>query len=367
MPNNSNELSKLSGTFGDLVKLGIGEKRKVLELQKITESIGKYIHFSDSDRAGISFDRDIHPGNPRGFYGYPLTPSRAKAISSGNRDAFDEYGHRKYIYVFDVTGNILNLDKFDLEHEFQKLLNYVKNSNLKYKDSISWMTSSDDLGRGSSSYKLIRFVQQIARMMGTNEHSALNSLYRKLGYDAIFTRSGGLGDDITEQIVVLSPSSINIVHKLENPLGLTKEEEEEDKKFMTDLQKKKEDRDRARAKEDEEIRARLAEYEKKEEQRLADRAKYEADRARARTQYEDKMKNVSANQVTSLQSLLKSGDITVSDIETLKELAEVAFLDYAKIEPRSVKQAGILLTERGVMLAHSTQEVIRFLKASTKL
>ena len=64
---NIEKLYKLSCSFENFVKLGIGENRKVIEIQKLKDNVGKYIHFSDSDRAGISFNKDIHPGNPRGY------------------------------------------------------------------------------------------------------------------------------------------------------------------------------------------------------------------------------------------------------------------------------------------------------------
>lgn len=362
MTNIVDGLHKLGEEFADLVKVGIGEKRKAIEIQKLTESVGKYIHFSDSDRSGISFNKDVHPGNPRGFYGYPLTPDKAKAISNGNRDAFDDYGHRKYIYVFDATGNVLNLDKFDLETEFNKLLNYVENSTLKYKSTLSWMRL-EDLQGSRPSYKLLWFMQQIVRMLGGNEHSAMNSLYRKLGYDVILTNTGGLGDDIREQVIVLTPSSINILHKLENPLGLTKEEVEEDRKYQAEAKARREENEKQWAKEKEERDIRMAEYEKKEKERLAERAKYEEERLA----YWANRKNVVANKITSLQTLLKTGEISVYDVETLKELAEIAFLDYAKTNTTAIVQAGTLLLEKNIIASRDNRVIIGFLKASTKL
>lgn len=288
MANVRDELEKLSNKFVNLVKLGIGEKRKAIELQKINDNIGKYIHFSDSDRAGISFNKNVHPGNPRGFYGFPLTKDKATALASGNREAFDHYGHRKYIYIFDVSGNILDLENFDLEVEFKKLSDLVETSSIKNKDILP--KSIKNLIGNRASYKLLSFIASIMHELGRkNDNSTMNYLFRKLGYDAILTNKEGMGDYIDEQIIVLTPTSINILHKLENPLALSKEEIQESDRYVAEVKRKNEEYEKARAKEMEELKVRMKEYEEKEKQRLADRAKYDADVAAQRARY--KMNN----------------------------------------------------------------------------
>jgi hypothetical protein len=279
MPSSLKDLLKLSDEFASFVKMG-GEKRKVLEIQKILANVGKYIHFSDSDRAGITFNGGIHPGNPRGFYGFPLTAAKVKSIVDGNRDAFEDYGHKKFAYLFDVSGNILNLDDFNLENEFNKLLGYVKsNEVLKSRSTLDW-TRFEDLKGSKDSYKLLWFISQIARSLGGDEHSRLNSLFRMLGYDALKTNKMGLGDDIQEQIVVLVPTSIKILYKLENPMALTKEEIEEDRKYTANLKATMEERERARREEKEKLNTEMEKIRKQEKQRLLDRAKYDLSRVK---------------------------------------------------------------------------------------
>jgi hypothetical protein len=71
--------------------------------------------------------------------------------------------------------------------------------------------------------------------------------------------------------------------------------------------------------------------------------------------------------VEVLQLLLNKGMISKHDIETLKELADIAFFDYAKTDVRAVKQAGALLMERKVISSRNMHVIVNFLKAATKL
>lgn len=71
--------------------------------------------------------------------------------------------------------------------------------------------------------------------------------------------------------------------------------------------------------------------------------------------------------VEVLQLLFNSSKLTIQDIDTLKELAEIAFFNYAKTDIQAVRQAGILLQTKKIIVNKNIQSIIQFLKAATKL
>lgn len=68
-----------------------------------------------------------------------------------------------------------------------------------------------------------------------------------------------------------------------------------------------------------------------------------------------------------LQLLINKGKISIHDIETLKELAEIAFLNYNKTDIHSLKQAGALLVEKGIIPSRNIHNVVAYLRAAQKL
>ena len=264
-----------------LIRTTLLESQRAAEIEKLAASVGKYVHFSDSDRAGISYNKDVHPGNPRGFYGYPLTPSKLNSMLKGDRDAFDEYGHRKYIYVFDVKGRVLDLESFDLVEEFKKLYDWAKHQPEIMKTMMTWLEVKD-FEQALPTWTLLKFMRDVighmtrAHMM-KNEASAMNFLFRQvLHYDAVVTTNEGMRDDIRSQIIVLTPTAIKILHKIDNPMGLTKQEIEEDEKEMAALRAAREERQKKDEIEQERLHVYFAKARKDEDDRLQAKAEWDA-------------------------------------------------------------------------------------------
>lgn len=194
--------------------------RKQENLSVLKANIGNYIHFSNSDRFGISYHKDVHPGNPRAIYGFPLTDKKYQKIIKDGVDSFYEYGYSKYIYVFSVNGNILNLDSInakELSNNFKTLLQSKYSKSLRSNYNIIY---SFDISNGT---EFLRLIGQVAKDLFKNEHSGINILLRDLGYDAIETSKYGFGDDIESEIAVLNPSAVNVIAKINNPM-LNKEQ-----------------------------------------------------------------------------------------------------------------------------------------------
>lgn len=79
---------------------------------------------------------------------------------------------------------------------------------------------------------------------------------------------------------------------------------------------------------------------------------------------------IDGNELSPLEVLrlqINKGKISTHDIDTLKELAEVAFFDYAKTEAHAIKQAGELLKERGCIGNGNMHTIVAFLNAVVKL
>lgn len=202
--------------------------RKNDDINVLKTNVNNYIHFSDSDRIGISFHKNIHPGNPRGIYGIKLTPSLLDSIILNKKtpDIIDcqEYIHKKYIYIFSISGNILNLDSMDSKDILSRVKKFVR---IHYKNKMkdiyydvlrTWYYDTDDFFK--EIYKLYDFIKSSGSV--SNEHSFMNIIWRGIGYDALTTENGGLKDGIVNQCVVLSPSAINILHKINNPIDFNK-------------------------------------------------------------------------------------------------------------------------------------------------
>ena len=194
--------------------------RKVDDLATLKANIGKYVHFSNSDRLGINYGGQLHPGNPKAVYGFPLTAAKYEAIVKNVPEAFSDYGYNKYIYIFDVSGNILNMDSIDLQNESYKIQQFVQQH---YRSSYHASYIPTPIPYTSDSVEFLRWIGRIAKDLFKNVHSGVNVLLRGIGYDAIETKSGGFGDDINTEIAVLNPSAVNLVAKVNNPM-LTKEQ-----------------------------------------------------------------------------------------------------------------------------------------------
>lgn len=180
----------------------------------LKSNIGNYIHFSNSERFGISYHKNIHPGNPRALYGFPLTRTNYENISN-NKNSFYDYMYSKYIYVFSVNGNILDIDNINSKDLLEKVKNLIKKyPNLNY--DISKFKTINGI-------EFIRLINYLSKMLFKNEHSGMNILLRELGYDAIETKKYGFGDDLESEIAVVNPASINLIAKLDNPM-LSKEQ-----------------------------------------------------------------------------------------------------------------------------------------------
>jgi hypothetical protein len=200
--------------------------RKADDLAILKNNIGNYIHFSNSSRLGIHYSGGLHPGNPRAVYGFPLTPTSFKFVEGGREKFYEDsvapaetdiraWGtESKYIYIFNVNGNILNMDKLNLQELQLKIKTFVR---------ANYPKGSYHTSYGRTGPTFLYWVGNIARDNFKNEHSGINILLRGIGYDAIETRRGGFGDDITSEIAVLNPSAINLIAIVNNPI-LSKED-----------------------------------------------------------------------------------------------------------------------------------------------
>lgn len=218
---------KISNNFTyDLYKLAcdfekIARKKDALEILK--NNIGNYIHFSNSDRFGISFHKNIHPGNPRGIYGFKLTPQKYQSLIT-KKDLsynFEYFEHSKYIYIFDVKGNILNLDELNIEDMFNKIKEFINIRNPTEINNYNFTfgkPKQETRFIQNDSIIFLRWLNQVSKSLFKNEHSGLNILLRGIGYDAIETNDFGFGDSLKSEIAVLNPSTINLIDKIENPL-----------------------------------------------------------------------------------------------------------------------------------------------------
>lgn len=204
--------------------------RKSDDLEILKNNIGNYIHFSDSDRFGISYHKNIHPGNPRGVYGFPLTSNYFQDILN-NRNSFYEFGYGKYIYIFSVNGNILNLDNINLDEMYVKIKSFLEqNYPVSVGNWIKFWQQTLNPKSLQTKYKSAEatflewlyniFTDYRRQGLLKNEHSAMNIFLRGAGYDAMETKDYGFGDHIRSEIVVLNPSSVNLIAKITNPLGL---------------------------------------------------------------------------------------------------------------------------------------------------
>jgi len=226
--------------------------RKQDNLEILKSNIGNYIHFSNSDRFGISYHHNIHPGNPRGVYGFPLTPELFNLITKNNAH-MEDYGYSKYIYIFNTTGNVLNLDNFDLKEVAKKIRDFFVS---QYGDKVSDLTikmldlhirqiGTGIIGGVKPLHDIISSVINSLTLSNVmvNEHSAFNVIIRGAGFDAMETRKGGFLDNIREEIVILNPATINLITKIDNPM-LSKKDV--DKINWENSDEYKEQRERAR-------------------------------------------------------------------------------------------------------------------------
>jgi hypothetical protein len=203
--------------------------RREEDLVTLQANIGNYIHFSNSDRFGISYHKDIHPGNPRAIYGFPLTSSGFKALVEKNFDfpMFQDYGSLRYIYIFNVSGQILDMDNIDLKEMSSKVRDFAKHKFLgKGNYHLSYDPTSEPYRNSGTSFMqwLHRIVEDYKHNgILSNEHSAMNILLRGTGYDAIKTNNYGFGDDIKTEVAVVNPSTASLIAKVNNPM-LTKED-----------------------------------------------------------------------------------------------------------------------------------------------
>lgn len=195
--------------------------RKEEDLATLKANIGKYIHFSNSDRLGINYSGSLHPGNPKAVYGFPLTPIKYQKIVENKPDSFYDYGYHKYIYIFDVTGNVLDMDNINLPELSTKIKKFVNDNYPKGNWHAGHVPTPGPYAR--TGVEFLNWIGRISKEVFKNEHSGVNVLMRGIGYDAMLTNNYGFGDDIPSEIAILTPSSVNTIAKVNNPM-LTKEQ-----------------------------------------------------------------------------------------------------------------------------------------------
>jgi hypothetical protein len=210
---------KLAAAQARLRKLS----RKKDDLAMLKANIGNYIHFSNSDRLGIHYSGELYPGNPKAVYGFPLTAGKYALIENNKPRLFDPFGDEKYIYVFSVSGNILNMDAPNLEEIAHKVRDFVRGRKGK---SYHILYVPQPLPYASPGATLLEWLNQVAEEIFKDRSGGVNVLLRGIGYDAMETHRNGFGDGISSEIAVLNPSAVNLIAKLNNPLR-TKEIDQE--------------------------------------------------------------------------------------------------------------------------------------------
>lgn len=196
------------------------EARKHEDLAVLEANIGNYIHFSSSERLGISYGKNIHPGNPKAVYGFPLTTGRLNAIKQNKIDAFEGFGYSKYIYIFSCTGKILDIDNIDLEEITKRIREFATS---KYGSNYHLMYSPRPRPYTPNGGIFLEWLKQIfteyqEKGIFKNEHNAANILLRGIGYDALETKKFGFGDDMSSQIAIMNPNAVNLIAKINNPM-----------------------------------------------------------------------------------------------------------------------------------------------------
>ena len=68
-----------------------------------------------------------------------------------------------------------------------------------------------------------------------------------------------------------------------------------------------------------------------------------------------------------LQLMIQKGRISPHHIDLLKEMADIAFFDYNKYDVNSIKHAGSILMEEGIIPTRNMHTIVEFLKAALKL
>ncbi len=187
-------------------------------LEVLKANIGKYVHFSDSERLGINFTRSPGPGiNPAGIYGFPLTTKLYQQLS-GQGSPPEFYGYLSYIYLFEPTGNILNLDTANSKELHKMIMNFLATKldqeNLKTINIMFRPYGQESFWK----YLSLLIERLIAIGSFKNKHVASNVILRNIGYDGIITRQEAMHDDIPSQIVILEPSKMTVIDKLLNPI-----------------------------------------------------------------------------------------------------------------------------------------------------
>ncbi len=188
---------------------------------------GVYIHFSNSDRFGISYHHNVHPGNPRALYGFPITQAKLVQVMRLSRlgdyvEDWADYIESDYIYLFTINApdKILDADTVDPEKVGKAMKKYVIDrfgSRISPDDQYAFRYFTTPEGM-----HLFRFVQNVVSFMqrmkvGTNAASLFNMLLRGAGYVAIETRKGAFGDGIRAEVAIVDPSVVTLRAKYENP------------------------------------------------------------------------------------------------------------------------------------------------------
>lgn len=249
--------------------------RKAEDLAILKANIGNYVHFSSSDRLGINYGGSLHPGNPKAVYGFPLTAGKYKMIEENKPEAFYDYGYNKYIYIFNVNGNILDMDNLNLPELAAKMRQFVK-ANYGSRGGgyhTTYVPTPGPYTRAGAEF--LSWVGRIAEDNFKNVHSGVNILLRGIGYDALETRNYGFGDDIASEIAVLDPSAVNLIAKVNNPM-MSKEQIKEIEWYRSpEYAAQQAEKEKIRAQKDKEREELLAKYRQKIDE---ERALYEQER-----------------------------------------------------------------------------------------
>ena len=172
----------------------------IATLEKYKNQPGLYVHFNDIEKIGVNLQSKNTFG-PYGVYAFPLD----YAIQNYERIIASGIKTRKYMTILKAKSgiNILDLGKIK-RATLENIKNLVNTFSRKIK-------AQELTGNNRRDFHNIQItISSIARRIGRSFQSLSNSIFRKLGYDAIYDNNRMLNDN-PNQIVFLKSNTFDIL------------------------------------------------------------------------------------------------------------------------------------------------------------
>lgn len=185
------------------------------DLTKYKNSPDIYITYTDVDKLGIN-PNPIDKTTPLGIYAYRLIDVFDAAMARNL-----PFSYRKYIQVFEGSGNILDLSQYtDYEEDLLKLSDlYGKKPFFINEDSLmDFFIRNEQHDHASSIWSVTRVLsRRIAILSHRPQHVVWNSVWRSLGYSGVLDIGAGIIHKLEEsQAVFFSKTHCQVVDVLRN-------------------------------------------------------------------------------------------------------------------------------------------------------